>query len=82
MSTPQQSKTFPDAAKRHKRYLTAKQVRERYGDVSFMWIERRLKGDPDFPRYVKRGRLRFWDEDALDEWDCLCAARGRCGNGY
>ena len=40
-------------------------------------IVRRLKDDPDFPRPVKFKRLRMWAEDALDEYDRICAARGR-----
>jgi predicted DNA-binding transcriptional regulator AlpA len=60
-----------------KKWKTTRQVQVRYGDVSHMWIERRLKDDPDFPRPVKFGRLRFWDEDELDSYDRICAARGR-----
>jgi hypothetical protein len=60
-----------------KRWLTVAQVRERYGNVSHMWVERRLQKDPDFPRFVKFGRMRFADEAELDEWDRICAARGR-----
>ena len=52
-----------------KRWLSTAQVRERYAGVSHMWIERRLADDPDFPRAVKFGRLRFWDEAALEEWE-------------
>jgi hypothetical protein len=60
-----------------KRWLTVKQVRERYGDVSHMWVERRLRDDPDFPRLTKFGRLRMGDEAEFDAYDQLCAARGR-----
>ena len=58
-----------------KRYLTAAQVRERYGGVSHMWLERRLLGDPDFPRFIKFGRLRFWDESSLEAWERRQAAQ-------
>jgi predicted DNA-binding transcriptional regulator AlpA len=51
-----------------KTWLSAAQVRQRYGGVSHMWIERRLD-DPTFPRFVKFGRLRFWDEAALERWE-------------
>ena len=60
-----------------KRYLTCRQVQERYGNVSHMWVERRLDDDADFPRCIKFKRLRMWDEEALDAWDRICAARGR-----
>ena len=63
--------------KKSKRKLTSRQLRKRYGDVSHMWIERRLQDDPTFPRFTKYGRLRMWDEEKLDEWDEVCAARGR-----
>ena len=63
--------------KKSKRKLTARQVQHRYGDVSHMWVERRLKDDPTFPKFTKYGRLRMWNEDELDEWDRICAARGR-----
>jgi predicted DNA-binding transcriptional regulator AlpA len=60
-----------------KKWKTARQVRERYGDCSHMWIARRLESDPDFPRPVKFNRLRMWDEAELDAYDRICAARGR-----
>ena len=44
-------------------------VRERYGDRSHMWVERRLKTDPKFPRPVYIGRLRFWRIDQLESWE-------------
>lgn len=52
-----------------KRYLNANQLRQRYGNVSHMWIERRLADDPTFPRFQKFGRLRFWDEKDLERWE-------------
>ena len=55
--------------KRTKRYLTAAQLRQRYGNVSHMWLERRLKNDPAFPRALKLGRLRFFDEAELERWE-------------
>jgi predicted DNA-binding transcriptional regulator AlpA len=50
-------------------WLSARQVRERYGGRSAMWIERRLKADSRFPRPRKFGRLRFWDRDAIEAWE-------------
>jgi hypothetical protein len=51
--------------------VTAEQVRQRYGGVSRMWIERRLKSDPRFPRPEKFGNslLRMFDLDALESWE-------------
>jgi predicted DNA-binding transcriptional regulator AlpA len=34
-----------------------------------MWVERRLQFDPDFPKPIKIGRLRFWDLDALEAYE-------------
>jgi predicted DNA-binding transcriptional regulator AlpA len=50
-------------------YLTAKQVRVRYGGCSHMWIERRLKDDSGFPRPIFIGRRRFWRLDELTVWE-------------
>lgn len=50
-------------------FLSAAQVRARYGGVSFMWIERRLKDDSGFPTPAKFGRLRFWKIGDLEAWE-------------
>ena len=68
---------MPSQNSKSKKWKTTRQVQERYGDCSHMWIERRLKDDPDFPRPVKFTRLRMWAEDELDVYDRICAARGR-----
>ena len=52
-----------------KRYLTRKQVRQRYGDCSDMWINRRLKDDPRFPKPLEIQGRHFFDEAELDEYD-------------
>jgi hypothetical protein len=58
-----------------KRYLTAAQLRARYGGVSHMWIERRLKDEPRFPHPQKFGRLRFWELAQIEAYE-RAAARG------
>jgi hypothetical protein len=52
------------------KYLRTAQVRQRYGNASAMWIERRLR-DPasGFPAPVYFGRLRFWRLSDLERWD-------------
>jgi hypothetical protein len=40
--------------------IPAKQLRARYGDVSHMWIERKLANDPTFPRPVYISTRRYW----------------------
>lgn len=42
-----------------------------------MWLERRLKNDPDFPKPTYFGRLRFWKVAELDAYDRVCEARTR-----
>ena len=51
-------------------FLSANQVRHRYGGRSHMWIERRL-ADPEsgFPRPTKFGRLRFWKLAEIEAWE-------------
>jgi predicted DNA-binding transcriptional regulator AlpA len=49
-------------------YLKTNQVRERYGNCSAMWIERRMK-DSGFPPPVHFGVLRFWRVSDLVAWD-------------
>ena len=56
------------------KYMDAAQLCERYGGVSFMWIERRLETDPDFPRPLKFGRLRYFDIAQLEQWERKTAA--------
>jgi predicted DNA-binding transcriptional regulator AlpA len=59
----------------NKSFLTSAQVRARYGNVSFMWIERRLADDSAFPKPTKMGRLRFWKLADLEAWERTQAAK-------
>ena len=52
-----------------KRYSTAAQVRSRYGDVSAMWVWRRVKHDPEFPRPLIISGRQYFDLDQLDAYD-------------
>jgi predicted DNA-binding transcriptional regulator AlpA len=50
-------------------FVTAAQLRARYGGVSKMWLERRLES-PDFPRPVHLGtRLRHWRMSEILKWE-------------
>jgi hypothetical protein len=53
------------------RYLTVNSLRERWGGVSQMFIERRLQDDPNFPRPMRfpGGRLRLFDEEAIEKYE-------------
>jgi predicted DNA-binding transcriptional regulator AlpA len=57
------------APKQRKRYYSGPQVLERYGGRSSMWLWRRVKYDPKFPRPILIGKRRFFDEDELDAFD-------------
>lgn len=50
-------------------------VKRRYGDVSHMWLERRLKNDAEFPRPTYIAGRRYWRLGELIEWERKCAAR-------
>jgi prophage regulatory protein len=51
------------------KFLTAPQVRARYGNVSRMWIARRIS-DSNFPKPIKLGgRLNHWRIEDLEAWD-------------
>jgi hypothetical protein len=63
---------------KRKRYLTARQVRERYGGRSEMWLWRRERRDPEWPRPMVTGRRKFYDERELDDYD----AAHRMGGAY
>ena len=52
-----------------KRRLSSRQVRERYGNCSAMWIYRRLKYDPKFPRPIVISSRQYFDEAELDAYD-------------
>jgi predicted DNA-binding transcriptional regulator AlpA len=56
-------------------YLRTRQVRERYGNTSHMFIERRLANDKTFPKPVFFGRLRFWKLSDLEGWEKAQATR-------
>jgi predicted DNA-binding transcriptional regulator AlpA len=56
-------------------FLTSRQLRQRYGGVSYMWIERRLADDPEFPKPVYLGARRFWPLTAVELWERTRAAK-------
>lgn len=58
-------------------YITARQLRNRYGGVSHMWLERRMADDPKFPRPVYFGARRYWPISELEAWEREAAAKQR-----
>ncbi len=59
-------------------YLSVAQIRERFGGVSQMWVERKIAGDPSFPRPIKFGgkMFRFFLLSELVEWERSAATKG------
>ena len=53
------------------RYINSTQLRERYGGVSHMWIERRLIDDPAFPKPAYFGGRRYWLLAEIEAWERL-----------
>jgi predicted DNA-binding transcriptional regulator AlpA len=65
-----QDATLTDMSDKPRTYLTATQVRARYGGRSSMWLWRKLKHDPSFPRPLVMGRsTRLFSVDELDAYD-------------
>ena len=56
-------------------FLNSKQVRDRYGDVSDMWLHRKLRDDAEFPKPLIINTRRYWKLSALIAWEQKCAAR-------
>lgn len=54
--------------------IQASQVRARYGDVSDMWLHRRLHDDSNFPRPIYIAKRRYWRLADLVAWERACAA--------
>lgn len=59
-----------DHTPNHHRYLRAAGVKARYGDVSDMWLHRKL-ADPNanFPRPVYFASQRYWLIADLERWE-------------
>ena len=50
-------------------FLTARQTRARYGNVSDMWLHRRLHDASGFPQPVVICGRRFWRLSDLAAWE-------------
>jgi hypothetical protein len=74
---PRKAVPIPSDAK----WISAKQVCTRYGGRSLMWLVRKVKSDPDFPKPTYFGPLRYWKPVDLDVYDDLIIKqRGRPSN--
>lgn len=58
-----------------KRYLTDRQLLERFGGRSRMWLFAKRKNDPRFPKARKFGGgcINFTAEDELEVWEAQAA---------
>jgi hypothetical protein len=54
--------------------MTTAAVRKALGDVSDMYIVRRLADDPTFPKPLYICRRRYWTRGAISAWKALKAA--------
>jgi hypothetical protein len=68
---PRHVQPIPSDAK----WMTALQLRARYGGKSHMWIVRKLKNDPDFPRPSYDGRMQIFNIAEFDEYDRLLLSK-------
>jgi predicted DNA-binding transcriptional regulator AlpA len=50
-------------------FLTANQVRRRYGNVSDMWLYRREHDNSNFPKPLRVQGRRFWRIVDLRAWE-------------
>lgn len=56
------------------RFMTVRQLRDRWGGVSHMFIERKIKEDPRFPKPQKLGStIRFFRIDEVEAYERQCA---------
>jgi predicted DNA-binding transcriptional regulator AlpA len=49
-------------------YLRAPELCKRYG-VSDMWLWRRLRDDPSFPKPMRINRIRYFRISELEAWE-------------
>jgi predicted DNA-binding transcriptional regulator AlpA len=53
----------------NERFLTAKQVRERYGNASAMWLYRREHDGSGFPQHIVIAGRKLWRVSELEAWE-------------
>lgn len=61
--------TTPSENSATEHFLTARQVRERYGNASGMWLFRRERNDPSFPRPIIISGRKLWRVSDLEAWE-------------
>jgi hypothetical protein len=58
-------------------FLSSRQTRARYGDVSDMWLHRRLNDASGFPSPIYICGRRFWRLSDLIDWENKIASRNQ-----
>ena len=68
----------PKVVPNDRKFLTLRQLRERWGNCSHMLIERRSRTDPRFPKCIQFGkRKRLWAIDEIEAYErVLVVTRG------
>jgi predicted DNA-binding transcriptional regulator AlpA len=59
----------------NERFLTAKQVRERYAGASTMWLYRREHDGSGFPKSVVIAGRKLWRLSELETWERSLATK-------
>jgi hypothetical protein len=54
----------PDA-----RWITSKQLRAYFGGLSDMWVVRKIRDDPDFPRPRYNGHMKFFSVAEIEAYE-------------
>lgn len=58
-------------------FLSSRQVKERYGNASDMWLWRRENEEAStFPRAVRIHGRRFWKLSELENWESSLSPTG------
>jgi hypothetical protein len=68
------TRTDKTARKRKRKFIGMVELRERWNNCSHMFVERKIKNDPRFPKVYHIGRHRFFDEGELERYEQLCVA--------
>jgi len=73
---PHRDKPVPVGAK----WISAKQVCDRYGGKSHMWLYRNVKYNPAFPKPKYQGRMQIYSVVEFDEYDKLLISKAGDGS--
>lgn len=67
--------TIPSENSQSEHFLTARQVRERYGNCSAMWLFRREHDGSGFPQCVVVANRKMWRLSELEIWERSLATK-------